>query len=68
MLTDKRCMSTPARVDVDVCQFKSNQTIQCIVEILVDLHNRCLITAAIAVVGRGKYGDDLFVLGPLIPL
>ena len=38
---------------------------ECILEVLVDLHDRCLVATAVAVVGRREDGDDVALLRPV---
>ena len=38
-----------------------------VLQMLVDLHDRSLVTAPVAVVGGGKDGDDVTVVAPVVP-
>jgi hypothetical protein len=42
--------------------------LQCVLEMLINLHDRCLIAAAVAVVGRTEDGDNIPVLTPVVAL
>ena len=41
---------------------------QGILQMLIDLHNRCLITASVTVIGRTEYCDDVPILTPVVAL
>lgn len=42
--------------------------VQGIFQMLINLHDRCLVTASVAVVWRGEDGDNITILGPVVTL
>ena len=41
---------------------------QCVLQVLINLHNGCLIAASIAVVGGAEYGHHILVMRPAVSL
>jgi hypothetical protein len=47
---------------------RSRSCLQCILQMLVNLHNRSLVTTSVAVVGCTEYRDHIPVLTPIVSL
>ena len=51
---------------VSVASFMGYLDLQGVFQVLVNLHDGCLVTASIAVVGCAEYGDHVSVLTPVV--
>ena len=41
---------------------------QCILQMLINLHNRCLVTASVTVIWSTEYCDNVPILTPVVAL
>ena len=57
-----------AGLRVSSCTNKGPMHSQCILQMLIDLHDCRLVTASVAVIGSTEYCDDVPILTPVVAL